>query len=687
MQKCYYGVNNMNIRKGKFIIALFLLLSMFVASDADARRSIFGNGGEPIFAGTSITNPETTCPAGYDFFETVDNPYSLESSGTGPLYVGSGVLMICVKSDLCDQYGNGWPHIGIDTEVDARVAPCGIVTSTTATLVANSSAINVGNASTLTWGSSGATSCAGSGFLTGGALSGSVSVLPNITTTYSVTCTGSSGSAIATAQVSVSASLDLVAGRPTLKTGNLNGAGKQVSFESVISNMGDARALGEILNVFELDINNDGSFDVLLTSDSLSDLDGKNSKKISSTNWTTVLGTHSIRAVVDVGSATRRTEGELRTYACPATTALCGPFCIPELNDGGGPSIVCSVPTMMLVADDSSITVGESTDISIQDPKNEQLCTAVQRELNPLLSGQGSVTVSPMVTTTYRLDCEDGYGGVYSPTVKVVVSGQTTSTWEYFDTDYTDFWCPITDINNAYQSLSVCPDDPEGKICSEPSLCKINSINNSCVIKTILYVCDADGSTGGSGSTGTTNPGSIVEVNELNNTSSTYVFTVGEPQCSDGIDNDGDGDIDYPNDVSCSGASDLTEGLPTQCSDGIDNDSDGDIDLADAGCSSAGDNSEAQSAILNPTVDIATVPPVALVRKRAQITVVWTARDVSSCVVTGPSVAESYSTTRVSGQQRVAINEKSTYTITCNSDTGVISDSVTVGIAPSFKEE
>jgi large repetitive protein len=72
------------------------------------------------------------------------------------------------------------------------------------------------------------------------------------------------------------------------------------------------------------------------------------------------------------------------------------------------------------------------------------------------------------------------------------------------------------------------------------------------------------------------------------------------PQCMDGIDNDGDGHIDYPNDPGCthphddSEADDCPDGpLCPECSDGIDNDGDGLIDWPmDPGCTSAADPSE-----------------------------------------------------------------------------------------------
>ncbi len=73
------------------------------------------------------------------------------------------------------------------------------------------------------------------------------------------------------------------------------------------------------------------------------------------------------------------------------------------------------------------------------------------------------------------------------------------------------------------------------------------------------------------------------------------VAAAATPQCSDGVDNDGDGKIDFPADPGCSSATDDSEaGGGPQCSDGIDNDGDGKIDFpADKGCTSASDTSEA----------------------------------------------------------------------------------------------
>ena len=72
--------------------------------------------------------------------------------------------------------------------------------------------------------------------------------------------------------------------------------------------------------------------------------------------------------------------------------------------------------------------------------------------------------------------------------------------------------------------------------------------------------------------------------------------------CADGVDNDGDGRVDYPADPGCSSPSDNDESNTAPppapaCSDTRDNDADGRIDYpADTGCSSSSDNDESNPA-------------------------------------------------------------------------------------------
>ena len=67
--------------------------------------------------------------------------------------------------------------------------------------------------------------------------------------------------------------------------------------------------------------------------------------------------------------------------------------------------------------------------------------------------------------------------------------------------------------------------------------------------------------------------------------------------CGDGVDNDGDGKIDYPEDPGCDSVADDTETNPAVlpvCADGTDNDADGLTDWpADYGCAAASSTTEA----------------------------------------------------------------------------------------------
>jgi len=78
----------------------------------------------------------------------------------------------------------------------------------------------------------------------------------------------------------------------------------------------------------------------------------------------------------------------------------------------------------------------------------------------------------------------------------------------------------------------------------------------------------------------------------------------GNPECSDGVDNDLDGDTDYPDDKQCGSPSDISESgsaIPPrpECNDGIDNDADNEVDfdgyagfVADSDCTSFSDDDE-----------------------------------------------------------------------------------------------
>lgn len=67
-------------------------------------------------------------------------------------------------------------------------------------------------------------------------------------------------------------------------------------------------------------------------------------------------------------------------------------------------------------------------------------------------------------------------------------------------------------------------------------------------------------------------------------------------ECSDKVDNDGDGKLDFPVDPGCDSSSDDSE-QDAKCSDNLDNDGDGKIDFpVDPGCDSSSDEDETDPA-------------------------------------------------------------------------------------------
>lgn len=68
---------------------------------------------------------------------------------------------------------------------------------------------------------------------------------------------------------------------------------------------------------------------------------------------------------------------------------------------------------------------------------------------------------------------------------------------------------------------------------------------------------------------------------------------IDQPDCDDGLDDDGDGLTDYPADPGCTGPTDESEREASlACDNGLDDDGDGTIDLGDPGCAAPGDTDE-----------------------------------------------------------------------------------------------
>lgn len=148
--------------------------------------------------------------------------------------------------------------------------------------------------------------------------------------------------------------------------------------------------------------------------------------------------------------------------------------------------------------------------------------------------------------------------------------------------------------------------------------------------------------------------------------------------CSDGLDNDGDGRIDYPRDRGCTSPTDTDETNPApQCDDSLDNDSDGLTDYpADPGCTSANDDDETNT-MGDPTIDA----DQTFVRSGEDVTISWDPAGNPGCSLSAQLSTASPVTTV--GSESVTISNTSIFTISCTSGR---EDSVTVRVVPSIFE-
>jgi hypothetical protein len=183
---------------------------------------------------------------------------------------------------------------------------------------------------------------------------------------------------------------------------------------------------------------------------------------------------------------------------------------------------------------------------------------------------------------------------------------------------------------------------------------------------------------------------------------------VGAAECSDSLDNDRDGlaDAADPDCYTGGGGDGGTGGSggdgtydpngsengngnsgASECSDGIDNNGNGTVDYPeDPGCSSADDNLElSDPADLTLKVD----PP--LIKKNQQCTITLSARNVASCSLSGSGISRLFTAVLgvVTTKEVVTpgLAQTATYTLQCKGlDGKTATKKVDCKIAPTFEE-
>lgn len=293
----------------------------------------------------------------------------------------------------------------------------------------------------------------------------------------------------------------------------------------------------------------------------------------------------------------------------------------------------------------------------------------------------GAVSVSPTQTTTYTGQCEWGGVGIIGPVGGTVSSAPVT----------------ITVSNPAI--TGSCSASPSSITIGGSTTWTANASGGN---GTYTYSWNGTDSLSGSSRTvnktytsaGTktatvtvTSGGSSQNINCSNSVS----VSNPPPQCSDGIDNDGDGRIDLA-DYGCttSGgggnpANDPSESPNPQCSDGIDNNGNGLIDTADVGaCTGPTDGNE--QPLPGSTLSL-TAP--ALVRPASAVTLTWSASNIraGTCTLVGTN-GDSWNLTGTSGTRTSsALVSEAVFTLACTDlNSQPQSTTVTVRVTPSFEE-
>ncbi|MEK6818912.1 MAG: hypothetical protein AABY10_03170, partial [Nanoarchaeota archaeon] len=167
-------------------------------------------------------------------------------------------------------------------------------------------------------------------------------------------------------------------------------------------------------------------------------------------------------------------------------------------------------------------------------------------------------------------------------------------------------FCRNGDLYREFIAYSCSNPGTFGSYCSSSNSdllveqCSFGCSNGACLPVPVVTQCsngiddDSDGRIDYPADSGCQSRQDDSESGELNNPPSSPPPVVSK--CSNGIDDDGDGKIDYPADSGCTSRQDDSEfenNIVPECSDGFDNDRDGKIDYpADPQCTSRTDGKE-----------------------------------------------------------------------------------------------
>ena len=363
-------------------------------------------------------------------------------------------------------------------------------------IIATPASITSGGSSLLTWSSDYVTSCTGTNFSTSGATSGSLIVSPSSSVAYLITCTDGAQTISSSATVTVSA--PVVAPTASLSanpTSFILGASSVITWSSTNAtsctgtNFSTASATAGSVTVVPsqttsylvsctgaggsasasrtVTVNLPAAPTATLSANPTSLVAGASSVITwSSTNATSCTGTNFSTASATAGSVTV-IPSQTTSYLVSCTGAGGSAAASQTVTVSSIPS-----PTVSLSATPTSLNSGSSATLTWSST-NAVSCVGSGFETGGNTSGSIS-TGALSASTNYSITCTGA-------------SAVSSGTWQYSESDISDFACPLTDPNKAYSSVPTCPSNPTGKTCSIPT-CKVNTIS-ACSINTDIYSC------------------------------------------------------------------------------------------------------------------------------------------------------------------------------------------------------
>jgi hypothetical protein len=293
----------------------------------------------------------------------------------------------------------------------------------TVLISANPTSLTQGQSTTISWSSANTTSCSAS-WTPSTALSASQAVTPSVTTTYSITCTGSGGSDTESTTVTVNPPVT----PPTtpsnqLPKGNFDGLESDGVTLYGWSYDPDTSSVSNQVQIYVGGPKGIGTPLATLTANlSRSDVDALYG----------ITGNHgfefSVPATLQDGlSHTYYVYGlDTSNSSLIAQLGNALPITVTSPTAPAPPSLPPSDPTLVLTANPTTITAGQRTTIT-WGSTNTDSCTASGGWSGTPLSTSGSLSFAPLLTTSYALTCTGGSGNPVTKSVTVTVSTSSST--------------------------------------------------------------------------------------------------------------------------------------------------------------------------------------------------------------------------------------------------------------------